>query len=241
MQVIYQRLRHIGVVLIHPIWAWVIIGPLSLISLLAWLRDEFLSPSWQEKLKILNILPDWDWRTWAIAAAGVLIAAMLEGSYQAFRKVEIERSQFYDDLQAISLDRPLAYVNSHFNFQMDNYNNRTAYITSWNIILENLSDRMIKFDIVDSFIQHGDDRPDNLAPVSNGAFIHARQQMQHATVPERPIFIGNIPSAFVIGFSIKYDNVPPIRQRITSREIEFNVNSLMPVSISNVIISQSED
>ena len=112
-----RRIRHLWITLLHPIWTWLLLGLLGFISLLAWIRDEFLSSALQDELKIIKLLPSWPAITWLLAFSVALLLVLFEGSYRAMRVLEEERDEFKDKLEAIAQNRPLAYVNALFNFQ----------------------------------------------------------------------------------------------------------------------------
>lgn len=55
------------------------------LSAASWFRDEFASPSWQEKLKILELLPSWPWYLWLALMLVVVLLGVIEGSYRLQR------------------------------------------------------------------------------------------------------------------------------------------------------------
>jgi hypothetical protein len=62
--------------------------------LLESIRDELL-PSWyQEKFRLLNLIPRWQWRTRLILILALLLAALLEGSYREFASVETQLENY---------------------------------------------------------------------------------------------------------------------------------------------------
>jgi hypothetical protein len=75
------RIRHYWVVAVHPLWAWGVLGLLSLTSLAAFVRDEFLSEDQKEKYRLLHMLP-WPWEIWISILLIGIIVVVLEGSYQ---------------------------------------------------------------------------------------------------------------------------------------------------------------
>ena len=79
---IFNRFRHIYVIAIRPIWTLFVLGLVSMISLAAFVRDEFLSRDQSERYKLLNMLPDWPWEAWAIIFLVGIIFVVLEGSYR---------------------------------------------------------------------------------------------------------------------------------------------------------------
>jgi hypothetical protein len=84
------RARHWHAVIRRSVWRFVALF-FSVAGALAFVRDEFLSPKWQARLKMPAWLPAWPWYWWAIAALLVAIAAILEGSYREFRELSGSR------------------------------------------------------------------------------------------------------------------------------------------------------
>jgi hypothetical protein len=47
------------------------------------IRDNFMSPHWQQRLATLSLLPKWPWYVWVIGVLVILLIGFLEGSYRA--------------------------------------------------------------------------------------------------------------------------------------------------------------
>jgi hypothetical protein len=62
---------------------WTVGAIFGLMSGLAFFRDEFLPEAYRENLRILKLIPRWNWRTWAIAGLTAIIVLILEGAYRA--------------------------------------------------------------------------------------------------------------------------------------------------------------
>jgi hypothetical protein len=62
---------------------------LTLLPLLSWARDEFMSSQHQEDWKIPKLLPHWHWWIWVIIGLSSLLLAVLEASYRTVRKYEV--------------------------------------------------------------------------------------------------------------------------------------------------------
>jgi len=234
-----SRIRHLWITLLHPAWAWLFLV-LGLVSLLTWVRDEFLSPELQEKLKIVKFLPNWDLSAWLLAFAVTLLVVLFEGSYRAARSLEKQRDDFKDTLEAIERTRPLTYANAAFNFLEPQWQTGEVFITGWALLLENLGDQMLKYTVKELYLEHDGKRAEHILATNEGAYIHARKEMQHSSVPAEKFSIGKPPTNFIVGFVIEYDNVPPVRVRTTMRRIKFDLASIRPVAISNVILDQNE-
>lgn len=55
--------------------------PFAMLGAFQTIRDE-LPPSWQEKLHLLNILPNWSWQTWVIIPLVIVVFIVLESAYR---------------------------------------------------------------------------------------------------------------------------------------------------------------
>jgi hypothetical protein len=77
-------------------WKWLVAAPFALLGAFQGIRDEFLSPEWQARLKLPHWLPDWSWQTWLLIALAAFLIAVLEGAY---RIISIERGS-HDDARA---------------------------------------------------------------------------------------------------------------------------------------------
>ena len=67
---------------------WVANGVIGIYWLLEVLRDEFFSPAIQERFRLLNLIPHWQWRTWLLLILGVLLMSLLEGSYRVMESLK---------------------------------------------------------------------------------------------------------------------------------------------------------
>src|SRR5665213_2485047 len=85
---VLRRLGHFRSTVLRPIWAWLIAGLLSFVSLLAFARDEFLAPDIAQQYRLLRWAPSWPWYWWALAFAGTILCVVFEGS---FRSAERQR------------------------------------------------------------------------------------------------------------------------------------------------------
>lgn len=82
MQVYRSRIEHLYSALILPVWTWIIVGGFVVISVLTWVRDEFLSFEQREAWRIPEILPHWSLTTWLICLLIVTLIVLFEGSYR---------------------------------------------------------------------------------------------------------------------------------------------------------------
>jgi len=98
---VLRRLGHFRSIVLRPIWAWLIAGLLSFVSLLAFARDEFLAPDIAQQYRLLRWAPSWPWYWWALAFAGTILCVVFEGS---FRSAERQRRRI-DELEALATPR----------------------------------------------------------------------------------------------------------------------------------------
>jgi hypothetical protein len=82
-EAVLRRAGHFHVIVLRPVWAWLVTGLLGLVSLLAFVRDEFLSPAVAERFRFLRWAPMWPWYCWALAFAAAILAVVFEGSFRA--------------------------------------------------------------------------------------------------------------------------------------------------------------
>ncbi len=80
---ILRRLDHFHMIVLRPVWAWLVTGLLGLVSLVAFVRDEFLPRGVAERLRFLQLAPAWPWYWWALAFAAAILAVVFEGSFRA--------------------------------------------------------------------------------------------------------------------------------------------------------------
>lgn len=103
------RLKHVYLVVVRPVWTWLIAGLLTMMSLAAFLRDEFLTGEQKESWKLLNVLPHWSWELWAIIFLAILILVVLEGSYRLDRErqAKISALEAKNELADLRKQKPL--------------------------------------------------------------------------------------------------------------------------------------
>jgi hypothetical protein len=235
------RLSHFHDSFVRPLYAWGVVGGgAAFIQGAAFLRDNFASAELQERWKAINLLPHWTWQGWAIVWLLVLLCVLFEGSYRRYRKLEVEYIEIKHRLQKIAQRRDLTYQNC--NFQISQATS-TSDITlnGVAVYLENVGEDLISYQIPNFFLERNGFRTALLTtgPAAEG-FVHSRQTMSHSFNCPVPFSVGTIPATFRVGFSISYDNVPPVGARVTERTIEFTMSSLKPVVISNRIVAQEE-
>jgi hypothetical protein len=78
---------------------WVTSGLFALYWVLEFFRDEFLSSDQQEQYRLLHFIPYWQWRTWLLTLAVILLVSLLEGSYRAGNSVKSRLVKEADDLR----------------------------------------------------------------------------------------------------------------------------------------------
>ncbi len=81
-----NRAKHWHAIFRRSIWQ-VIAAFFGVAGALSFVRDEFLSPEWQAKLKMPRWLPAWPWYWWVISALVCVIIAIMEGSYREYRSL----------------------------------------------------------------------------------------------------------------------------------------------------------
>ena len=86
----HNRRQHLWLVVAHPIWKWLIVGALGSLSLVAFVRDEFLQPQTSAKFHLLDFLPAFSWKDWALVTLIALVAIIFEASFRAYRVLSSE-------------------------------------------------------------------------------------------------------------------------------------------------------
>ena len=175
----------------------------------------------------------------ALTAAACFIAA-------SYRIWSAERRQvicLQRKLDEVALDRCISYVRSDFSFGAPVQLADIVTLERWSMMLENASDKMIRFSVVDAWVQLSDGlRVHQGKEQSGNSFINGRTQIwHHLTAPP-----GSIPLAkadgltWQVGFLIEYDNVAPSIKRTTEQVLEMSVGSWNPPVITNRIVLRDE-
>lgn len=73
-------------------------------------RDEFLAEEAQAKLRLVQLLPEWDRSTWIALTLLILAALFFEGAFRLLRRSELARERLLqsDGIQRTALYRALA-------------------------------------------------------------------------------------------------------------------------------------
>jgi hypothetical protein len=86
-KLISERAEHGCDVLFRPGWAIVSIVVLGLGGALLTWRDELLPHELKEKLRVLKMLPHWDWGWWAVIVSVLVILLVLEFSFRKAQRL----------------------------------------------------------------------------------------------------------------------------------------------------------
>jgi hypothetical protein len=184
------------------------------------------------------------WKIAAIVFGSIIFIRLVLAPYWLWR----ERVRTVDNLQnvltAIGEDRPLAYYNSLFNFFAPSFQNGKIALTAWGISIENLGDKMLKYEVQDFWLEDAKGSRFIAKPIPDkGGFISAKTKMNYSalSVDDEGMFLGNgVGTQWVIGFRIEYDNVPPLKSRTTEQKIQFTLTSLVPMATGNTILYRDE-
>jgi hypothetical protein len=113
-------------------WTWIVASPFALLAAFQSVRDEFLPRDWQEALKLLRWLPDWDWKTWALIALLLFFIGTLESSYRIIREARPTNGANWRDLlsRALVAGRQLLDEDLHQGAYADWANRVNAWINA---------------------------------------------------------------------------------------------------------------
>lgn len=237
MAVQTSRFRHFRMIVLRPIWAWLVTGVLAFVSLLAFLRDEFLPAESAAEMHIPAWAPHWPWYWWALILGACLLAVVVEGSYRAYLDLEGKLLSAKEKLEFIGLERTLDYVHMDFNIQ------RTSpaeiYVTM-TLHFRNSGDKALSYRVTKAYATvNGVDAKDVKAP-TNDTFISAygKRTFGFRTVQKVPF--NGFPIIVYFGYEIEYDNIPPIKVRTMTRDIEQKVVSIDPPVMWDVVLNERD-
>jgi len=151
-------------------------------------------------------------------------------------EIDSQRAQ----LDRISEDRPLTYVNLNLSVTGNNFHSRPTFtIARMELNFENVGDRMIRYKITELFFEREDKKTVVPLGAEAVAFVHARQSMSYG-FDVTGFSVQKFPVVIIVGFKLNYDNVPAVRARGMRRVIENKFLSFVPMKWSNIIREQEE-
>lgn len=183
-------------------------------------------------------LPLWAW------ALLIFVAGFVCAVFRVYRKAKSQYEEIKTKLDIIGLDRPLAYHNGIFNFNEPNMRLGKICLQAWGIYLDNLSDKMLKYEIKDIWLENSEGKRFLHKPApDSGTFISAKTKMTYSllSIEDDGMFLGNgAGTKWTIGFEIEYDNIPPVKRRTMVQRIQYTLTSLAPLATGNTILYRDE-
>jgi hypothetical protein len=171
----------------------------------------------------------------------VLVVRLVLAPYWIYKLQNSELAEKTAQLDRISEDRPLAYETVNFSVTGNNFHTTPTYaINHLELVFNNLSDRMLKYTVVELYIEYLGSKIVVPTDLEAGTFIHARQTMSYG-FDVQGMNVTQFPATFCIGFKVHYDNVPSLRRRSTRRVIDYKFLSFKPMNWTNLIREQEED
>lgn len=73
--------------------------PLAILGMIQTVRDQLVAPEGQASFRIVEWIPRWQWRTWAIIWLTAILLVALEGIYRKVVQLENEKSKLEDELR----------------------------------------------------------------------------------------------------------------------------------------------
>lgn len=228
-----RRLVHFHMIVVRPIWAWIVTGLLGFASLLAFLRDEFLPQELDQKLKLLNIAPHWQWYWWMIAFLSMFICVVIEGSFRASETSEKEIGLLKDKLSLVSIKRPFSYVD------LSVVAGPPGVLRQIELIYRNKSDDLLQYKNNNIHVDVNGD------PIPLGNISH---EMQYIPPGEdrtfgirmdgaKPIAL---PFSITVASDVSYDNVPSLVLRTTKITVKYTFNTWNGKPAGAFIINSDE-
>lgn len=235
-----HRMAYLRAVVFRPVQLFYL-SVASILGGLALLRDEFLPSDVAAKFKILSFLPHLSAGWWTSIALLAFVLIVLEGAYRSAREGEKNATAVAEKLELICQERPFAYSNMEFDFLERNGFGGPVEVTRMGLIFENRGDRMIRYRIDDVFLSfNGILAKADEKFMSTGSYVQAQSSMTYS-FDVSDLVVSGLPAKIEIGFSVEYDNVPPVRRRITRRKILYTLRSIRPVSFHSVIVDEAEE
>lgn len=160
------------------------------------------------------------WEVAAYVLCAIVIIRMVFAPYWLFKDHSLELGIAKETLLRISDDRPFSYVGIAPSVIGNDFNKTPIWkIQKLYLIFRNISDRNIFYKFADLFLVYEGNKMTISLPSGAGGYIQARQEISYG-FSVKDIIIQNFPATLAVGFSIEYDNVPPIRERGTKRVIQ---------------------
>jgi hypothetical protein len=218
---ITNRLKHARDLLLCRSWplaALIVVGVVG--GLLTW-RDQLIPSQFKAKLGVLNTLPRWSWGWWVLATSLLMLAAVIEASFRARRRFELEQDKIRQDLRSfgpencLSVDRISLNTGSIRDRQFFegihiSFRNISADDIVFKLTVRSVTINGIALALPDDAFLDGIARPGREAPL-DVTFVAG-------------IFLFSL-NRIIIDYDIQYDNIPPLLARTLKRRMLYRVST----------------
>src|SRR5687768_3762635 len=79
---------------LSPAWKWLVAIPFAVLGVAQAIRDELLAPEKAAQWNLFRIVPNIDWKWYALMLIGVIALILFEGAYRAVRTRENSIAQY---------------------------------------------------------------------------------------------------------------------------------------------------
>jgi hypothetical protein len=158
--------------------------------------------------------------------AGIIVAAFLAYSEQ------------HHTLAEIGSDRPFDY--DRLNLELQRTSTPNVYFATVTLGFKNVGEKGISYKINNIYLTFNGIEATNIAQLHKAVFLPAHQTRTYTFATFENVRIEKMPIKLLFGWSIEYDNLPPVAKRITERDIEDTVVSVAPVMNHDLILREEE-
>src|SRR5882672_4814486 len=169
-----------------------------------------------------------------IAYGFTALVCLFVAVYWPWRVEREKMSSLQAKLDGIGTLRSLDYRNAAFKV----LRNGSSMVVS--IIIENTGDYMLRCKLSEIFFELNGAKA-KYAPEESEIFIAANKEIAHSFNVEGLHLSTLLPNTITVGFVAKYDNIPPIRERVTARIVKYEYDSLDPPDLRRRTILSSRE
>jgi hypothetical protein len=215
---ITNRLRHARDLVPRRSWllaGLIVVGLVG--ALLTW-RDQLPPGEFRARL---GVLPHWSWGWWVLTMSLLALALVVESSFRARRRLELEQDKIRQDLRSfgpescLSIDRISLNTGSirdreFFEGIHISFRNISADDITFKLTVRSVTINGIALALPDGAFLDGIARPGREAPL-DVTFVAG-------------IFLFSL-NRIIIDFDLQYDNIPPLLSRTLKRRMLYRVST----------------
>lgn len=227
-------------IVIRPLWAWVVTGLLGFVSLLAFVRDEFLNAPAAAELRIVPHIPPWPWSVWGLCCALAMIAIIFEGSFRAYRQQQTTIEALEKAAREVSVERPIRFLTIGLGRVGLTEDRQMHLLSQINFLFENTGPRPLNYDVKKSEFWVNDIAVTASDPDRATGIISAGERLTYGGNLSIPLLIPTLPFMIKLHLIMEYDNVPPLATRTMETETLYTFHSVDPMRWDNLILRRDE-